>query len=73
MAKGVKVKAVDTTAVGDCFIAALASQIKENVDLKNALNFANTASAISVQRWGASSSLPTLNEVRKFLGTTKEK
>lgn len=67
VAEGIKVKAIDTTAAGDCFIGALASQIKEKVDLKNALNFANKASAISVQRWGASSSLPTLEEVRRFL------
>lgn len=61
--QGVKVKAVDTTAAGDCFMGALAVQISEGINLEEALDFANRAAAISVQRWGASSSLPKLDEV----------
>ena len=60
---GIKVRAVDTTAAGDCFIGAFATQIEKGRNLKEALDFANQAAAISVQRWGASSSLPFLNEI----------
>ena len=61
--EGLKVDAVDTTAAGDCFIGALAVQINNGIELEEALDFANRAAAISVQRWGASSSLPYLHEI----------
>lgn len=60
---GIKVKAVDTTAAGDCFVGAFATQIEKGRNLKQSLDFANQAAAISVQRWGASPSLPFLNEI----------
>lgn len=60
---GIKVRAVDTTVAGDCFVGAFAVQIEKGRDLREALDFANQAAAISVQKWGASSSLPFLNEI----------
>ena len=64
---GYKVNAIDTTAAGDTFCGALAvaCALKE-VD-ENALKFANAASAISVTRFGAQSSIPTLDEVNHFI------
>lgn len=62
--KGIKVKTIDTTAAGDCFTGALATQLNNNVELSKALGFANKAAAISVTRWGASSSLPYLKEIK---------
>lgn len=59
----IRVNVVDTTAAGDCFVGAFATQIEKYMGLKDALNFANRAAALSVQRLGASSSLPTLAEV----------
>lgn len=64
---GHKVKAVDTTAAGDCFLGAFAVAFSENKDLKSALIFANAAASISVQTFGASSSLPHRGQVDKFL------
>ena len=61
--EGLKVKTVDTTAAGDCFVGAFAAQINNDVGLEKALNFANRAAAFSVQRWGASTSLPTISEL----------
>ena len=61
--EGLKVNAVDTTGAGDCFMAALATQINDGTSLEEALDFANRAAAISVQRWGAGSSLPYLYEI----------
>ena len=58
-----KVKAVDTTAAGDCFTAAFAVAISEGKTCGEAIRFGQKASAIAVTRKGAQSSLPTREEV----------
>lgn len=58
-----KVKAVDTTAAGDSFTAALAAMLLEGKTLHEAAEFANRVSAIAVTREGAQSSIPSLQEV----------
>ncbi|OGN28086.1 MAG: hypothetical protein A3A33_04070 [Candidatus Yanofskybacteria bacterium RIFCSPLOWO2_01_FULL_49_25] len=60
-----RVKAVDTTGAGDCFVGALAVALSENKSLHDALAFATSAAAISVQRPGASSSMPKREEIEK--------
>ena len=62
-----KVEAVDTTAAGDTFTAALALKIAEGTDIVQAAGFANTVSSIVVTREGAQSSIPTLEEVEQIL------
>lgn len=64
---GHKVKAIDATAAGDCFVGAFAVALQNDKMLKQAMSFANAAAAISVQRLGASSSLPRIDEVKNFL------
>ncbi|MCK1745477.1 ribokinase [Bradyrhizobium sp. 139] len=64
---GRMVKAVDTTGAGDCFVGALAAQLADEVPLRAALAFANTAASISVQRIGAGPSMPTAAEVAAVL------
>jgi len=64
---GHKVKAVDSTAAGDCFVGAFLVALQNDKMIKQAIDFANVAAAISVQRLGASSSLPTRKEVEKFV------
>ena len=64
--ESLKVDAIDTTGSGDCFIGALASCLSEKRDLLEAAFFANKAAAISVTKKGASSSMPTTQEVLKF-------
>jgi ribokinase len=61
--------AVDTTAAGDCFSAALAVALAEGCTLDNAARFAAQAAAISVTRAGAQTSLPTRVEVDAAFGT----
>ncbi|MBI3366625.1 ribokinase [Candidatus Roizmanbacteria bacterium] len=61
--EGKKVKVVDTTAAGDCFVGAFATQINKGKKIIESLEFANQAASLSVQKWGASSSLPTLKEM----------
>ncbi|SHH56988.1 ribokinase [Thermosipho atlanticus] len=62
-----KVKAVDTTAAGDVFNGAFAVALTEGKNIKEAIKFATAAAAISVTRKGAQSSIPTKQEVEKFL------
>jgi ribokinase len=62
-----KVDAVDTTAAGDTFCGAFAVALVEGKFLKEALQFASAAAAISVTRMGAQPSAPKRTEIDKFL------
>lgn len=68
-----KVKAVDTTGAGDCFGGALAASLASGHSLKDALHFANAAAALSVQKAGASPSMPTRTELEQFLHNNYDK
>lgn len=61
-----KVKAIDTTAAGDAFTAAVAVKYITNRDIFEAVRFANTVGALTVTKMGAQPSLPTMDEVRGF-------
>jgi ribokinase len=63
-----KVKAVDTTAAGDAFCGALAVALSEGLDVKSAIRFASATGALSVQSEGATTSMPTRQEIQKLLG-----
>jgi ribokinase len=65
--KGFSVTAIDTTAAGDTFNAALAVALAEDQPWPQALRFANAAAAISVTRLGAQTSAPTRAEVTTLL------
>lgn len=64
--EGHRVAAVDTTGAGDTFAGALAASLADGSMLRHALELANTAAAISVQRAGAAESSPTRNELEGF-------
>jgi len=66
MIPALKVKAIDTTAAGDVFNGALTVALSEGRSLTEAVRFACKASAISVTRIGAQSSVPYRNEVDIF-------
>ena len=59
-----KVRAVDTTAAGDSFNGALAVGLAENIDLTEAVRYANQVASIAVTRMGAQSSIPFRNEIK---------
>lgn len=61
------VKAVDTTAAGDCFNAAFAVALTKGKTPVAAARYAAAAAAISVTRAGAQPSLPSAAEVDAFL------
>ncbi|MCF8379305.1 MAG: ribokinase [Bacteroidales bacterium] len=58
-----KVMAVDTTAAGDTFSGALSVGVSEGKSIVDAVKFAAKASAITVTRMGAQSSIPRLSEL----------
>jgi ribokinase len=57
------VTAVDTTAAGDTFVGYLAAALGGGRPLHEAVRWATAAAALSVQRVGASSSMPSRTEV----------
>jgi ribokinase len=60
---GREVSVVDTTGAGDCFVGYLASGLASGHDIDMALNRANVAASLCVQRAGAGPSMPTASEV----------
>ena len=62
------VKAVDTTAAGDCFNGAFAARLLAGDSPATAARYANAAAAISVTRLGAQVSMPSKDEVEGLLG-----
>jgi sugar/nucleoside kinase (ribokinase family) len=65
---GFAVRAVDTTGAGDTFNAAFVSAMIWNLPLAERLRFANGAGALSVTGMGPRGRLPTVEEVRTFIG-----
>lgn len=65
--EGFVVDAVDTTAAGDSFTAALAVRHCMGDTLPDAVRYANAAGALAVTKFGAQHSLPTREEVEQFL------
>ncbi|MGK5531593.1 ribokinase [Streptomyces sp. URMC 129] len=59
----VPVRAVDTTAAGDTFVGALAVAHGEGRPMPEAMAWASAAAALAVRRPGASSSMPTRDEI----------
>lgn len=57
-----KVEVVDVTGAGDTFLAALAIKFLETNNIKEAVEFANKAAAITVQHFGVYA--PTLKEIQ---------
>lgn len=64
----VEVHAVDTTAAGDTFTAAVAVKMARGENIREAAAFANRVSSIVVTRKGAQSSIPALEEVEECFG-----
>jgi ribokinase len=58
-----RVAAVDSTGAGDTFVGALAVAVGEGRPMPEALAWAATAAALSVQREGASASMPYRSEI----------
>lgn len=64
---GFKVKAVNATAAGDTFTAALAVASAEGKTCLEAVRFGHAAAALSVMKMGAQPSIPKRKEIDAFL------
>ena len=69
----IEVEAVDTTAAGDSFCAALTVALIEGAALADATRWAVRAAAITVTRRGAQPSLPTRDEVAESADERRER
>lgn len=65
-AKAYRVNAVDTTAAGDTFVGVLTTRLSEGADMREALDSANRAAALTVTRSGAQQSIPTRQEIENL-------
>lgn len=63
-----QVTAVDTTGAGDTFAGTLAVALAEGNSVPDALGWASSAAALSVQRPGASASMPYRKEIDEETG-----
>jgi ribokinase len=61
---GRQVEVADTTGAGDCFAGAVAAELSRGASVLDALQLANVAASICVQRMGAGPSMPNAEEVR---------
>lgn len=62
-----EVDSVDTTAAGDTFTGYFISGIAKEKNIEEIMDMSSRASAICVTREGASSSIPTVDEVEKYV------
>lgn len=61
------VKAVDTTAAGDSFTAAMTLEFMRSHDIIRACRFGNAVASITVSKQGAGDSIPDCDELEKFI------
>jgi ribokinase len=58
-----EVEAVDTTGAGDTFVGVMVAWLASGAELEAALRAATVAASISVTRSGATTSMPTWDEI----------
>lgn len=63
--KAIKTTVVDTTGAGDTFNGALAVALSKDEPLFKAINFANVAASLSIEKLGAQAGMPSLSMVEE--------
>jgi ribokinase len=67
----IKAERVDTTGAGDTFLGAFAKSISDSTDIHEAITFAQYASGISIEKFGAQGGMPFLQEVNERIKRDK--
>ena len=62
-----KVDVLDTTAAGDAFIGGFATALLQNRPLEDAVRYGCACGALATTKFGAQPSLPTKEEVERFM------
>lgn len=62
-----EVEAVDTTGAGDTYTGYFVSTFVKTHDIERALKYASVAAGLAVSKEGASSAIPTLEEVERIV------
>lgn len=62
---------VDTTAAGDTFTAAMTLKYLMTKDIRTAVKYGTEASAVTISRWGATTSVPTATEVEEYISSLR--
>jgi ribokinase len=66
------VSVVDTVGTGDCFCGVFACSLSFGMSVKDSLRRASAAAALSATRRGAQTSMPSADEVDRFLSNPSE-
>jgi ribokinase len=67
-----KVNVVDTTAAGDAFIGGFANALLQDKSLEDAVQYGCACGALATTKFGAQPSLPTKEEVERFMSLRGE-
>lgn len=59
----IEAKRVDSTGAGDTFLGAFAKAIADGTELHEAIVFAQYASGLSIEKFGAQTGMPTMQEI----------
>ncbi|KAB8130305.1 ribokinase [Gracilibacillus oryzae] len=62
-----EIKAVDTTGAGDTFNGVLAVELAKKMDVEESIKMANLAAGIAAGKKGAQASMPTIEQVYKYM------
>jgi ribokinase len=65
-----RIKPIDTTAAGDCFVGVLAAALDRGQSLTDALQRATTAAALCCMKFGSQGSLPWATETDAYRDAT---
>ncbi|MDE6204442.1 MAG: ribokinase [Lachnospiraceae bacterium] len=73
MIPAIEMPVADTTAAGDTFAGAFCTRLEKGDSFFDAVRYANYAGGLSVTRKGAQKSMPSAEEIEKFIGLNEKK